>query len=621
MLCQFEISFTLRNNVCGIFGSISAEASSDVLQGLRKLEYRGYDSAGLSAILSNPEGSLATERTTGFVSELTSKVDDRFSGSTIAIGHTRWATHGGVTNENAHPHSSNDGKISIVHNGIIENATDLLEDMRGLGYQIKSETDSEVIVHLFDYELKNQSNDKTPLDAFASTIAKLEGYWAIAAIISGYEGILAARCGSPLVIGRNKNSIFISSDVQPFFGLCSEVSYPEESSILSIKGSGVECYGAEISLSFVPLEGEYSDSDPGIFPHMMLKEIHEQPVSIANTLGGRISADGERAQLGGISLDAKQLANLERINIVSCGSAFFASQIGVEILRRFSQVPISAFQASEFPASSVCSANTLTIGVSQSGETKDTLDALKDAKEEGSHISSFCNVIGSTMSRLTSNGAYLHSGPEFAVASTKTFTSMIAVFSLLALTIPGTRDKGRMDMISELRRMPNKLTKQLMSTDDSIQEAANLISSSESAIFVGRGISSPLSKEGALKMMEIAYIPSLSFPGGELKHGPIALIEEGTPVIAISPSDGTTSLMESTIRECQSRGARIILISDSKGRVSNLADIHIPTLKTHPCLSPIINSIPLQLLSYEVGILRETEIDRPRNLAKSVTVS
>lgn len=607
--------------MCGIFGSISEDATADVLDGLSKLEYRGYDSAGISVILPNSEGTLATERTTGFVSELTSKVDNRFSGASIAIGHTRWATHGGVSDLNAHPHSSNDGNISIVHNGIIENATELLEEMRSLGYQIESETDSEVIVHLLDYELKTQSDGKTPLDAFSSTIAKLQGYWAIAAIISSFEGILVARCGSPMVIGRNENAIYISSDIQPFYGLCSEVFHLEESSIFSVSGAGTESNGGNLTPIFEPLEGEYLEQDSGVFPHIMLKEIHEQPVSIANTLGGRISADGQNAELGGISLNAKQLANLERINIVACGSAFFASQIGVEILRRYCQVPISAYHGSEFPASSVCNGNTLTIGVSQSGETKDTLEALKYAKEEGSYISSFCNVIGSTMSRFTSNGAYLHSGPEFAVASTKSFTSMIAVFSLLALTIPGMGDKERIEIISELRKIPNKVTNQLMKPDDDIQEAANLISSSESVIFVGRGISYPLSKEGALKMMEIAYIPCLSFPGGELKHGPIALIEEGTPVVAISPSDETIPLMESTIRECQSRGARIILISDSEGKISDLADIHIKTLKTHSCLSPVINSIPLQLLSYQVGILRETEIDRPRNLAKSVTVS
>ena len=607
--------------MCGIFGCISEDATKFVLEGLSKLEYRGYDSAGLSAISPRSYGPVETERTTGFVSDLASKVDQRFEGCSISIGHTRWATHGRVTDHNAHPHSSNDGKTSIVHNGIIENASELLERVKNLGYEITSETDSEVIVHLLDNEIKTQPKNKSHLDAFNSVIGQLSGSWAIAAIISGFDGILVARHGSPLVIGKGDSGVCISSDIQPLYGVCSEVAFLGEGDVMSITSSGLEYRGPSDSPVFGTLEGEYTEQDSGTFEHLMLKEIHDQRISISNSIGGRISADGLNAELGGLSLSKHELSSLKRINLVGCGSAYFACLIGAHIIRMHSRATIEVFRSSEFPASIVCNDETLTIGVSQSGETKDTLDALHLAKEYGSHISSFCNVIGSTMSRLTNNGAYLHAGPEYSVASTKAFTSMIAVFSLFGLTIPGMDEKNRRSLISELRKIPNKVTSQILFEDDSIDAAAKLISSSNYVMFIGRGISCPLSMEGALKMMEIAYIPSLAFPAGELKHGPIALIEEGTPVVAICPDDETMIKMESTIRECQSRGAKIILISDSDENISELSDLIIPTKKTHSLLSPIINSIPLQLLAYRAGILRGTNIDKPRNLAKSVTVS
>ncbi|MFL2952302.1 MAG: glutamine--fructose-6-phosphate transaminase (isomerizing) [Candidatus Thalassarchaeaceae archaeon] len=605
--------------MCGIFGCISEDASAIVLEGLRKLEYRGYDSAGLAAIFPQHRGPIQTERTTGFVSDLVSKANGRFKGSEISIGHTRWATHGGVTDSNAHPHSSNDGEITIVHNGIIENAPDLLERVTNLGYSVTSETDSEVIVHLLDHEIKTQPSSSTPLDAFSRTIQFLEGSWAIAAIIKGMDGILVARNGAPLIVGRGHGCVCVSSDSQPFFGRCSEVAYLSDGDFFLLTKEGIQGDDSSLVPSFEVLEGTYEEQDPGPFGHMMLKEIFDQPISLSNAMSGRISADGMNVELGGLALSNQEINALDRINIVACGSAYYASLIGVEFLRSFTNITVEAFRASEFPAKSTCNERTLTIGVSQSGETKDTLDALQEAKVCGSKISSFCNVIGSTMSRLTGNGAYLHAGPEFAVASTKAVSNMMALFALLSLSLSESSIE-KSEIITEMRRLPNRITRQLLEDDGSIQKAVDLIVGSNTAIFIGRGISAPLTQEGALKMMEVAYLPCIAYPGGELKHGPIALIEEGTPVIAIAPTDSSLSLMESSIRECKSRGGRIILITDSDGHITETADVVIPSQSTHPMLSPIINAIPLQLLAYNLGLATGNNVDRPRNLAKSVTV-
>ena len=607
--------------MCGIYGCISIDAASKVLDGLRKLEYRGYDSAGLAAIFSNNDAQIETERTIGYVSDLVNKANGRFDGARISIGHTRWATHGGVTNENAHPHSSEDGQITIVHNGIIENSVSLSSRVSKLGYKLSSETDTEVIVHLLDHEIKTQPEDYSILEAFSSVISKLEGSWAIAAIATGLDGILVSRQGAPLVIGRSEGNISVSSDVQPFYGACSEVAYMNDGDNFLLDSNGIHAIEDFEIPEFEVLEGTYDEQDPGIFPHMMLKEIHDQPISLSNALSGRISADGLSAQLSGFELLPEEIKQLERINLVACGTAYYASEIISSYIRKFTNVRSEAFIASEFPAKSVCSPNTLTIGVSQSGETKDTLDALFDAKKFGSQICSICNVIGSTMARFTGNGAYLHAGPEYAVASTKVFSNMVAVGLLFALTISDISAAEKKEIVKELRKLPNTISRQILELDDSINQATSLILDSKPPIFIGRGgLSSYIAKEGALKMMEISYIPCLSLPGGELKHGPIALLSDGSPVIAVVPSDSKLNLMESSIRECKSRGAKIILITDNEGPLSDLADILIPIPSTHPDLSPFVNIIPIQLLAYQVGVEKGVNVDRPRNLAKSVTV-
>ncbi len=606
--------------MCGIFGSISSEAAEVVLEGLRKLEYRGYDSAGLAALFPEHQGPVETERTTGYVSDLVSKANGRFKGASISIGHTRWATHGGVTDANAHPHTSNDGKVTIVHNGIIENTSELIHEIEGLGYDINSETDSELIVHLLHHEIFNGDSEGDHLLALNRVIERLTGSWAIAAIISGHDSILVARNGAPLIVGKGHENICVSSDVQPFYGICSRVAYLSDGDVFSISKEGIESLKDCFVPEFEDLVGTVEEEDKGSFPHMMLKEIHDQPTSLSNVLGGRISSDGSRAELGGFSLTTDQIRSLDRINFVACGTAFYAAQIGIDYFRMYTDITVEAFRASEFPEKHVCGPNTLTVAISQSGETKDSLDALQRAKISGGHVSSMCNVIGSTISRFTSNGAYLHAGPEYAVASTKAFTNMVAALLLFSLTVSEMKVSKRRKIVQQLRELPNKVATQLMDSGKSIDQAVSILSEADSALFIGRGTSSYLVDEGALKMMEVAYLPCLSYPGGELKHGPIALISEGTPVIAVAPSDSTLSLMESSIRECKSRGAKVILITDHDGPITNFADVVINTQRSDFGTSPIINAIPLQLLAYKLGEIKGLNVDRPRNLAKSVTV-
>lgn len=607
--------------MCGIYGCIGFEASKHVLEGLRKLEYRGYDSAGLAAIFPQHEGPVETEKTVGYVSNLVSKANGRFNGSHISIGHTRWATHGSVTDDNAHPHTSNDGNITIVHNGIIENAQELYQKVNSLGYTINSETDTEVIVHLLDHELKKQKSTKNHLQAFCNVVSQLEGSWALAAIMTDLEGILISRQGAPMVIGKGVDHVSVSSDVQPFYGSCSEVAYMNDGDNFLLTKDGINALNDKDIPKFNFLEGVYDEQDPGIFSHMMMKEIHDQPVSLSNVLSGRISAKGFNARLNGFTLTSAEICKLDKINLVGCGSAYYASKIMAEYIRKYSNVSVEAFRASEFPALDTCSSKTLTVALTQSGETKDTLDALLEAKKYGSYIGSICNVIGSTISRLTGNGAYLYAGPEFAVASTKVYTNMVAVGLLFALTISDMSRSDKKEIVTELRKIPNLMSQQLMEEDGSIDKAVDLIYDKKKVLFLGRGpISSNLVEEGALKMMEVSYIPCLAYPGGELKHGPLSLVEENTPVIAVVPSDHRLSLMESSIRECKARGAKIILITDHDGPITKLADVTISTLKTHLALSPFVNILPLQLLAYKVGIKNGVNVDRPRNLAKSVTV-
>ena len=607
--------------MCGIFGIIGEDATARTLEGLRRLEYRGYDSSGIAALLnsSDKNDKVQTERSVGHVADLVAKVNERFNGSIAAIGHTRWATHGGVSEINAHPHSSNDGLMSLVHNGIIENTSDLLAELKISGYKITSETDTELIIHLLHKEIRESRDPEFVFDAFRKVIQRLEGAWAIAVLVSGFEGIFVARNGAPLVVGRSDSCISLSSDPLPLYGLCSEIAYLDDGDIGYFSKEETKFISSSSELSFSPLSGNYSPEDPGIFPHMMLKEIFDQPSSFQNAISGRVSASGDSAILSGFDLGPEELKSLDNINLVACGTAFYAAELGARYIRTLSGSNVSAYRSSEFPAKSVCDGNTLTIGVTQSGETKDTLDALARAKIAGSHISSICNVIDSTIARFTGNGAYLYAGPEYSVASTKAFSNMSAVLFLLAMTLSDQEKIEQRRIARILREVPQKMSSFLHS-DYNFGGIIDLLSGSKSALFIGRGSSAHIADEGALKMMEITYLPCLSYPGGELKHGPIALIEEGTPVIAIAPDDLHFTKMKANIRECAARGAHVILITNKESSVTEFCTHVIRIPEIDPLLSPFMTIMPIHLLAYELAVRLGRNVDRPRNLAKSVTV-
>lgn len=607
--------------MCGIFGNIGENAATQTLEGLRRLEYRGYDSSGIAALLNSKDRTarVKTERSVGHVAALAAKVNGKFKNSSVAIGHTRWATHGGVTEENAHPHSSTDGLMSLVHNGIIENMSDLLEEITESGYSVVSETDTEVIIHLLHREIGDKRDTGIILDALKRVTTKLKGAWALAILVSGIEGIFVSKNGAPLVIGRCHSCVSVSSDPLPLYGTCSEVAYLDDGDIAFISMEKIRFISDSSELSFSPHRGDYSAEDPGNFPHMMLKEIFDQPSSLQNAISGRISASGDNAMLSGFTLKPSRLRNLEKINLVACGTAFFAAQLGAKYIRTLSDLDARAYLSSEFPSNSVCGENTLTIGVTQSGETKDTLDALSLAKMTGGNIASICNVIDSTIARFTGNGAYLYAGPEYSVASTKAFTNMSAVLLLMAMTVADPKNIDQAGITRRLREVPQKMSSFLYS-DYNFEPIVDLLSTSKNALFIGRGPSAPIASEGALKMMEITYLPCLSYPAGELKHGPIALIEEGTPVIAIAPNDSHFQRMEANIRECASRGAHVILVTNKPSAMEDFCAHVIRTPECDPLLSPFMSIMPLHLLAYHLAVRLGKNVDRPRNLAKSVTV-
>ena len=607
--------------MCGIFGVVGKDAAMLTLEGLRKLEYRGYDSSGIAALIdsSNESEKVKTERSVGHVSSLAAKVNGKFGDSIVSIGHTRWATHGGVTEDNAHPHSSSDELMSVVHNGIIENTSDLLAELTQNEYKMASETDTELIIHLLHLEIGGSRDLETVFGAFKKVINRLKGAWAIAVLISGIEGIFIARNGAPLVIGRCDSCISVSSDPLSLYGACSELAYVDDGDVAFLSKDDMKYSSDSSELSFSPLVGDYSPEDPGTFPHMMIKEIFDQPSSFQNAISGRVSASGESAMLSGFNLEPDELKNLEKINLVACGTAFFAAELGARYIRTLSGLNVHAYLSSEFPAKSVCGENTLTIGVTQSGETKDTLDALTMAKIAGGQIASVCNVIGSTISRFTGNGAYLYAGPEYSVASTKAFTNMSAILLLLAMTLSDSGKINQRKITSDLREVPQRMSSFLYSDYD-FDEIIDLLSKAKNVLFIGRGPSAHIADEGALKMMEITYVPCLSYPGGELKHGPIALIEQGTPVIAIAPEDSHFPKMEANIRECAARGAHVILISNKESSIEDFCTHVIRIPKINSLLSPFMSILPVHLLAYYLAVRLGRDVDRPRNLAKSVTV-
>lgn len=588
------------------------------MEGLNRLEYRGYDSSGVAI----RNGGIEVHKSIGKVAELAAILPKNVSGN-IGIAHTRWATHGGVTDANAHPHCSEDGRIALVHNGIIENARHLRTRLEKDGIKFKSETDSEVLVHLIDREI---SNGVKPLTAVRRTLKRARGTWGLCVLFQDHEMLICARNGSPLVIGLGKGENWIASDQHALTTHTQRVIYLEDGDLAVITADDVQTSrfdGRSTDSTVTTLEDEWGEAELGDYPNYMLKEIHEQPEALRQCISGRLVLSDGNGRLGGLGLTPKQLLKIPHVRLLGCGTSLHACQVGRIAIEQLARVPAMAHVSSEFRHNDpVIETNALHFAVSQSGETADTLAAVKEIQLKGGDVRGVVNVVGSSIARQCGHGCYIHSGPEQAVASTKAFTNMVAALSMFALQIGRarslSREKGKR-IVRSIKAIPDQVQSYL---DDvgPINEAVKLIKGSKSVLFLGRGVSAPVAREGALKLMEIAYIPCLAYPAGEMKHGPIALLEEGSPVVVVAPNDSLKEKTISSIHECRARGAKIILIHEEGDSIEAEADISIPVPSTEPILSPMLTVLPLQLIAYETALALGCDVDRPRNLAKSVTV-
>lgn len=605
--------------MCGIVGYTGKElALTPVLEGLRKLEYRGYDSAGI-ALITNPGEKLWIEKRAGKLGNLEEILGDRIPNSHSGIGHTRWATHGGPTDENAHPHLDNEGKLAVIHNGIIENYLELRYELEKIGHIFKSETDTESVAHLLSDARKKRGGDLVA--AMRDVCKQLRGSFTLLAIHSDDPGrIVGARRNSPLVVGVGNGENFLASDVSAFIFHTKRALELGQDEVADITADSIvitDLTGKVLPHNEYEISWDASAAERGGFEHFMLKEIFEQPKAIADTLLGRIKGlDSEVTK--GINL-----VGIEKVVIVACGTAFNAGLVGKYAIEKWADIAVDVELASEYRyRDPSVDENTLLIPISQSGETMDTLMAMRYAKEKGARIFAVCNTNGSTIPRESDAVLYTHAGPEIAVASTKAFETQLIAMYLIGLhlgRIRGVISQELMEEIElELSELPAKV-EQVLETVEPLRELTRKFSNATSMLFLGRHVGFPTALEGALKLKELAYMHAEGFAGGELKHGPIALIEEGTPVVAIAPPAGTllAEKMASNIQEVKARGAVIIAIADSELASADYL-VRIPT--THEFLQPVLSVVPLQVIAYEMAIARGNDVDQPRNLAKSVTV-
>ncbi|MBM76390.1 MAG: glutamine--fructose-6-phosphate transaminase (isomerizing) [Proteobacteria bacterium] len=619
--------------MCGIIGYIgNKECSRILLQGLRRLEYRGYDSAGIAI---NAEDEFFIGKEVGRVQQLADALPEHIPNGT-GIAHTRWATHGGVTQANAHPHLSQDSQIVLVHNGIIENASFLQDKLQAAGTEFRSETDSETLVQLIShyYAGKGPFGDgdspetkEKPIEAVKAALQIVRGTWGIAVMFKDRpDTIIAARNGSPLVVGLSQGATYLASDPHALSAFTRQVIFLNDGDIAELQQNDVQIVqndGRSADSNIEYLEEEWASGELGDFPHFMLKEIHEQPEALRQCLSGRLLPEEGRAKLGGLELDPKDLLNISRVVFLGCGTAYHASQVGAVALEGVARIPSTAEISSEFRhRNPVVDADSLFFAVTQSGETIDTLGAIQEVKIKGGQVAGIVNVVGSSIARLCGRGVYIHSGPEMAVASTKAFSNMVAASYLFTLQAARTRtlDQPRGKRLAEeLLRIPD-LVEEYLSQPGDIDTIVRWVCESKMAFFLGRGLSAPVAAEGALKLMEVSYIPSFAYPSGEMKHGPIALLEEGSPVIVIAPDDSLKEKTLSNLQECRARGARIALIHTEGDPIASEGDISIAVPKSHALYSPLLTVLPTQLLAYKAGLALDRDVDRPRNLAKSVTV-
>ena len=605
--------------MCGIFGYLGPRQASDILlDGLRRLEYRGYDSTGIAV---KDEG-IQIFKKVGKVADLESILPSQIPG-THGIAHTRWATHGIVSDSNAHTHLSSNGKVVIVHNGIIENTRQLRTSLTVQGVELQSDTDSEALAHVIERELNIDNN---PENAVRRTLHLARGTWGLCALFLEHDMIVCARNGSPLIIGQGDGEMFVSSDPHALTPYTQRVVFLEDGEIATLTSKGMSLStlkGKNFNPSITVLEDDWGESELGDFPHFMLKEIYEQPDALRHCISGRLDRVRGNGRLGGLKLEPRDLAKVPHVRLLGCGTAYNAAEIGQMLIEKLARIPAVAHISSEFRHNDpVINPNALHFAVTQSGETADTLSAVKEIQLKGGSVYGVVNVVGSSIARECGKGVYIHSGPEQAVASTKAFSNMVAALSMFALQVGRSRatskEQGK-ELIHGLQQIPH-LIEEYLENQGPILEAVEMIKDAKCVLFLGRGISAPVAKEGALKLMEIAYIPCLAYPAGEMKHGPIALLEEGSPVIFIAPNDHVKVKTISAIHECRARGARIILIHEEGDEIAEEADICIPIPRVHPLLSPLLTVIPTQLIAYHAALALDCNVDRPRNLAKSVTV-
>ena len=613
--------------MCGIVGYIGyREAYPIVIKGLKRLEYRGYDSAG---IMLYDGKDLKISKTKGKVTDLEEKAKEINTSGTIGMGHTRWATHGVPNDVNSHPHVSNSGNLAIIHNGIIENYEPLKKELLKRGYTFYSDTDTEVLVNLIE-EVQKKENFKLG-KAVQVALNQVVGAYAICVFDKNNpDEIVVARLGSPLAIGVGENEFFIASDASPFIEYTSNAIYLEDEEMAIVRlhkplkirkikdDSLVDPYIQELQMNLEQIE-------KGGYDHFMLKEIYEQPNVIKDTYRGRLHANLGLIQMAGVEDNIEKFLHAERIVIIACGTSWHAGLVAEYVIEEFARIPVEVEYASEFRyRNPIINKGDVVIAISQSGETADTLAAIKLAKERGAFVFGVCNVVGSSISRETNAGAYTHAGPEIGVASTKAFTTQITVLTMIALRL--AKAKGTLSnsdfhrYLQELETIPDKV-KEALETNDKAKEIAAMFKDAPNCLYLGRGYNFPVALEGALKLKEISYIHAEGYPAAEMKHGPIALIDEQMPVVVIAPKQGHYDKVVSNIQEIKSRSGKIIaIVTKGDTQVKDLADHVIEIPETSDALSPLITTIPLQLLSYHIAVMRGCNVDQPRNLAKSVTV-
>lgn len=622
----------MQTNMCGIVGYIGKQDATPILlDGLRRLEYRGYDSAGLTTRNGN---GFETVKKTGRVEVLRKEAISRVQPAKTGISHTRWATHGGVNDINAHPHLSWDGKLSMVHNGVIENYTFIRRELEAKGVTFISETDSEVLVNLiaFLYAAEAESSDlpveKRLMRAVRAALSQVEGTYGIALLCLDLPDLMiGARKGSPLLVGVGNGENFLASDVTAFAGRTQNVVYLDDGQLVCVSANDFALSNMDeqdISPTINTINWDIEDAEMGNFPHFMMKEIFEQPVTIENAMRGRFSFDNSTAQFGGLNIEPRELRQIDRILFLGCGTAWHACLVAEYLIEKFARIPVEVEYASEFRyRNAPLDKNTLVFAISQSGETIDTLEAQREAQRKGYRCLGITNVVGSTIARENDGGIYQHSGPEIGVASTKAFTAQCHIVAMLALYLGRMRDMSFEEgtaIVKALKLAPGLIAQSLAQADN-IQRIAKKYARFNDFLFLGRQLHFPLALEGALKLKEISYIHAEGYPAAEMKHGPIALISPECPTVAIAMKGEIFKKSLANMQEIKARRGPVIAITDAGNEFpEDLADdvIHIP--RTHEVNHPTLLSVPMQLLSYFIAVERGCDVDKPRNLAKSVTV-